>query len=95
MLFKLQKSNKKFGASLYQIYRTDTGQDFSLYFAYELLMRFRILYTVIPTLHDLVIKLQQQVIYSFNFYLADRKFYTVNYVVFKINLKNDGGGRLV
>ena len=38
VLFKLQKSNKKFGASLYQIYRTDTGHDFSLYFAYELLM---------------------------------------------------------
>ena len=41
VLFKLQKSNKKFGASLYQIYRTDTGHDFSLYFAYELLMNFR------------------------------------------------------
>ena len=26
---------------LYQIYRTDTGRDFSLYFAYELLMNFR------------------------------------------------------
>ena len=38
VLFKLQKSNKKFGASLYQIYRTDTGHDFSWYFAYELLM---------------------------------------------------------
>ena len=41
MLFKLQKSNEKFSASLYQIYRTDTGHDFSLYFAYELLMNFR------------------------------------------------------
>ena len=38
VLCKLQKSNKKFGASLYQIYRTDTGHDLSLYFAYELLM---------------------------------------------------------
>ena len=33
-------------ASLYQIYRTDTGHDFSLYFAYELLMNFRILFLV-------------------------------------------------
>ena len=37
-MFKLQKSNKKFNASLYQIYRTDTGHNFSLYFAYELLI---------------------------------------------------------
>ena len=41
MLFKLQKSYKKFSASLYQIYRTDTGHHFSLHFAYESLMNFR------------------------------------------------------
>ena len=38
MWFKLEKSNKKFIASLYQIYRTDMGHELSLYFAYELLM---------------------------------------------------------
>ena len=47
VLFKLQKSNKKFGASLYQICRTDTGHDFPLYFAYELLYRYQLLMGVI------------------------------------------------
>ena len=38
MMFKLQKPNKKFSTSLCQIYRTDTGHEFSLQFAYELLI---------------------------------------------------------
>ena len=35
VLKTVQKSNKKFSASLYQIHITDTGRDFSLYFSYE------------------------------------------------------------
>ena len=52
MLFKLQKSNKKFGASLYQIYRTDTGHDFSLYFDYELLISLEMLVNVWECKHS-------------------------------------------
>ena len=39
-----------FIASLYKTCRTDTGHDFSLYFAYELLMNFRNIYMKVVTL---------------------------------------------
>ena len=48
-----KKSNEKFIASLYQIYRTDTGHDFSLYIAYELLMNFRSICTNIYLIYQL------------------------------------------